>query len=278
MALSLASSTGSVRIGALCVAVAAVALLVQEPHRNAQAESSHDSATQESQGRVWSLRTDGWVLRVDSADVPLPVVARPSAPVPRFVLRSIKLSPFDHVIKRHAANAGFDWQLIAAVIFEESRFKPGSISPKGAFGLMQVREIAADAVGEYRFKLPEDNIRTGVRYLLHLEEMYVDMPERERQRFVLAAYNGGPGHLADARLLATRLGFDADRWEGGLRETLPLLEEPRYHQTVPLGYAQGRAIVGYVERVLDRYRHYQHLTAAAALEGIAALPSQRAEE
>jgi soluble lytic murein transglycosylase-like protein len=266
-----ASAVGSVRLGAIGVGLAAVVLLFEGPQRHGVAAVSPPAINDDRSERVWSLRTDGWVLRIDGAEIALPSVAVQVPTVPKLVLRGVKVSPFDHVIKRHAADANFDWQLVAAVIFEESRFQPGSRSPKGAFGLMQVREIAADAVGEYRFKLPEDNIRTGVRYLRHLDEIYADLPERERRRFVLAAYNGGLGHVADARTLADRRGYDPNRWEGGIRETLPLLEEPRYFDTVPLGYAQGRAIVGYVERVLDRHRYYQRLTATATLEEIASL-------
>lgn len=271
MTWSFASSVGTLRLGAVSVAAVAVVFLLHDPSTPDADASSQPADRTELSGRVWSVRTDGWVLRIDGAEVPLPEVPAPVGLAPRFVLRPAKLSPFDHVIKRHAAEAGFDWQLVAAIIFEESRFQPNSRSPKGAFGLMQVREIAADAVGEYRFKLPEDNVRTGVRYLRHLEDMYADLPARERQRFILAAYNGGPGHVADARTLAVRGGFDQNRWEGGIRETLPLLEEPRYNATVPWGYAQGRGIVRYVERVLERHRYYQRLTVAAALEEIAAM-------
>lgn len=270
MTWSLASAIASLRLGAIGVVLVAISLLFQDAnHPGAPKVTLADS--EDVGERVWSVRTDGWVIRIDGADVPLPTVAEQVASVPRIALPGVKLSPFDHVIKRHAQEARFDWHLVAAVIFEESRFEPNSRSPKGAFGLMQVREIAADAVGEYRFKLPEDNIRTGVRYLRHLDDMFADLPDRERLRFILAAYNGGPGHVADARALATRLGFDRNRWDGGIRETLPLLEESRYFDTVPLGYAQGRAIVGYVDRVLDRQRHYQRLTATATLEEIASL-------
>jgi membrane-bound lytic murein transglycosylase F len=253
-------------------------MLLRAPHSSDNNPLAvRSSATAASSGRVWSVRTDGWVLRIDSADVPLPGIPEAAA-VPIPVRAEIKLSPFDYAIQRHAANAGFAWQFVAAVIFEESRFEPNSRSPKGAFGLMQVREIAADTVGEYRFKLPEDNIRTGVRYLAHLNELYADIPARDRSRFVLAAYNAGPGHLADAQTLADRTGFDRNRWDGGIKETLPLLEEERYYPSVPQGYAQGRSVVRYVERVMDRFWHYQRLTAAATLEEIAALEAAKASE
>jgi membrane-bound lytic murein transglycosylase MltF len=276
MSRTLAASIGSFRLAAVAVAFGAVGLLVARhpDNPNPPATIITESEAAEAQERIWSVRTDGWVLRVDGADVVLPTVTEHIATLPKLVPHEPRLSPFDHVIKRHAAANGFDWRLIAAVIFEESRFRPNSRSPKGAFGLMQVRDIAADAVGEHRFRLPEDNIRTGVRYLAQLEQMFGDVRPRDRRRFVLAAYNMGPGHVTDAQALARRLGYDALRWEGGLRETLPLLEEPRYYDTLPLGYAQGRNVVRYVDLVLHRFRHYQRLTASAALEELAAIAEE----
>ena len=277
MSGGLASSAATLRAVALGLAVLAVAILLGSTNSSDESKQSSDVAAAVSAGRVWSVRTDGWVLRIDGAEVPLPGIPEVST-VPIPVRSELKLSPFDYVIQRHASNEGFAWQFVAAVIFEESRFQPNSRSPKGAFGLMQVREIAADAVGEYRFKLPEDNIRTGVRYLAHLNGLYAGVSQRDRSRFILAAYNVGPGHLADAQTLADRTGFDRNRWDGGIKETLPLLEEEQYYPSVPQGYAQGRSVVRYVERVMDRFWHYQRLTAAATLEEIASLEAAQASQ
>lgn len=276
MSGGLASSAAILRAAALGVAILAVAILLGSTNSSERNPATHVTAAI-SPGRVWSVRTDGWVLRIDGADVALPGIPEVSA-VPIPVRTEIKLSPFDYVIQLHASNQGFAWQFVAAIIFEESRFQPNSRSPKGAFGLMQVREIAADAVGEYRFKLPEDNIRTGVRYLAHLNDLFGGVSERDRSRFILAAYNVGPGHLADAQTLADRTGFDRNRWDGGIKETLPLLEEEQYYRSVPQGYAQGRSVVRYVERVMDRFWHYQRLTAAATLEEIASIEAAQASQ
>jgi len=47
-----------------------------------------------------------------------------------------RLSRYDHLIARHAERAGFDWRLVAALIFEESRFDHKRVSEAGAYGLM----------------------------------------------------------------------------------------------------------------------------------------------
>jgi len=150
------------------------------------------------------------------------------------------------------------------VIFEESHFDPVSESDKGAYGLMQVRPIAAHAVGMDRFQSPNDNLSAGVRYLRLLDETFHAAAERDRIGLVLAAYNMGPGHLRDAQRLARRFGFDPNRWEGHMDRMLPLLELPTIYTKLPNGFAKGRDTVAYVRRTIERYHQYEHQTAGAA--------------
>jgi membrane-bound lytic murein transglycosylase F len=171
------------------------------------------------------------------------------------------LSLFDAIIQRHARKEGFDWRLIAAIISEESRFNPRSRSVRDAYGLMQVREIAARAVGEKSFKTPEDNVRTGVRYLQHLRKMFWKSPLQDRRKLMLAAYHMGPSHVRDAQKLARRRGYDPHRWNGSMEIVLPLLEEPRVYATLAHGYARGKLTVAYVQRVLERFHDYRSRTA-----------------
>src|SRR5262249_49951990 len=138
--------------------------------------------------REWSLRVGGWYIRVDGADIPIPSLAEEPAPAPR-AGAAIMISPFDSLILHHATAEGFDWRLIAALIFEESRFDPTSRSDKDAYGLMQVRPIAAQAVGADDFTTPDDNVKTGVRYLRQLDETLADAAGDDRLGLVLAAYN-----------------------------------------------------------------------------------------
>ncbi len=49
-----------------------------------------------------------------------------------------KVSPFDDIIRSYSDSIGWDWRLVASLIYQESRFNPSVISPVGAYGLMQV--------------------------------------------------------------------------------------------------------------------------------------------
>jgi membrane-bound lytic murein transglycosylase MltF len=217
--------------------------------------------------RAWALRAGGWYIRVDGTEIAIPTLDEQTAAPPRASL-AVSLSPFDHLIVHHATAEGFDWRLIAAVIFEESRFDPSSRSDKGAYGLMQVRPIAAEAVGAERFTAPDDNVKTGVRYLRQLDEMFHEARGADRLGLVLAAYNVGPGHLRDAQLLARQFGYDPNRWQDGIDLMLPLLEEPAIYEELPSGFAHGSDTVAYVQRILQRYQRYKREIPAHDAEAV----------
>lgn len=263
--------------GAACVSVAfgaAVLEMMRQPLRGApvhQPLSPASAAVQDPDSQpqrlgTWSLRAGGWYIRVDGAEVPIPSVDDLTTAPPRAGL-AFTISPFDRLIAYHAEAEGFDWRLIAALIFEESGFNPASRSEKGAVGLMQVRPVAAEAVGAIQFEAPADNVRTGIRYLRQLEEMFAAAAPRQRLGIILAAYNIGPGHVRDAQVLARRFGYDPNRWEDGLDVTLPLLEQPAIYSQLPNGFGRGSKTVAYVRRILERYRGYRMQTVTSADPG-----------
>ena len=122
-------------------------------------------------------------------------------------------------MRGHAGNYRLDPALLAAVIWQESRFRPAAVSSAGAVGLMQLlpstaRGIAQRTGGsafvESDLYEPELNIRYGAWYLRHLLDKYGDT------QLALAAYNAGQtnvdGWLADGggiRFAETRHYVDA---------------------------------------------------------------------
>ena len=167
-----------------------------------------------------------------------------------------RLSRYDHLIVRHAEKAGFDWRLVAALIFEESRFDPKRVSERGAYGLMQITPIAAQEIGMRDYTAPPRNIEAGVKYLQTLSRQFPYGRLRDRLALILASYVIGPGHVEDAQRLALALGYDPHCWAESMEEVLPLLEDPRYRQRTLYGFAQGRHAVQYVNAVLKRYALY----------------------
>ncbi|MFP4309258.1 MAG: transglycosylase SLT domain-containing protein [Desulfococcaceae bacterium] len=160
-----------------------------------------------------------------------------------------KAGPFLPHIQSAAAEHGFDWRLIAAQIYQESRFRPDARSPAGAVGLMQLMPDTARNLGVADIRNPAENIAGGVRHLRKLYNFFDGAAgEADRLRMALAAYNVGQGHLLDARNLARRQGRDPERW-AVLAETLPLLRDERYYRDALYGYCRGTEPVNYVRRI-----------------------------
>jgi len=124
---------------------------------------------------------------------------------------------YRELFERHAAAYGFDWRLVAAVAFRESRFDAEAQSPRGAVGLMQLLPETAAYVGIEDATPVDANIEAGVRYLAYLRDDVLgneeNLDERARRHLMLAAYNAGPGRLRQLRAMTRDdLGLDPDRW------------------------------------------------------------------
>ncbi len=284
MPRQLSVSGAALRGTALLCGAAAVALFAAPAPVRTAPEAANPAAARQlppavpasaTPPGVWSLQAGGWYIRVDGAAVPIPSIADTSVPASQPAPQII-ISPFDRLIAYHANAEGFDWRLIAALIFEESHFDPTSRSDKGAVGLMQVRPVAAEAVGAVEFHTPADNVQTGVRYLRQLDDMFHAASGRDRLAIILAAYNMGPGHVRDAQMLATHFGYDPNRWQDALELMLPLLEQPSVYGQLPNGYAKGSETVAYVYRILERYKRYQIQTASEVINSQLARPARGA--
>ena len=119
----------------------------------------------------------------------------------------------------HAEAHGFDWQLIAAQAYQESRLDPRARSRSGALGLMQLLPATAADVGVTNLLDPELNLLAGCRYMAWLREHFVqdpDLDEEARIHFCLAGYNAGPSRVRRWREAAVGRGLDPDRWFGSV--------------------------------------------------------------
>ncbi len=113
------------------------------------------------------------------------------------------LSTYDRLFRKYAQEYGFDWRLLAAQAYQESRFDPLAKSLAGAIGLFQVLPRTAKELGFSRLEDPEEGAHAGIKHLARLtDRLEATLPVQQRMRFALAAYNAGWGHLADARQLA----------------------------------------------------------------------------
>jgi membrane-bound lytic murein transglycosylase F len=171
-----------------------------------------------------------------------------------------KLSPFDKTVQDSATSHQFDWRLITAQMYQESRFNPKARSHVGAVGLMQVMPRTARELG---YKLPFSDakgIEAGVTYLAWCRDRFdATLPPQERLWFSLAAYNAGIGHVFDARRLAEQQGLNPDIWFDHVEPAMLLLSQRKYYSQARFGYARGSEPVNYVRQIRRRYRAYLDL-------------------
>lgn len=178
--------------------------------------------------------------------------------------RTGRISPFDELFRRYAERFGFDWRLIAAQAYEESRFDPNAVSSVGAVGIMQVMPSTAGPMGIDNPEEPESGVLAGTKYLRHQYDLFDDVAtEADRIWFALASYNAGYGHVTDARRLASERGHDPDRWFREVARVMPLLARREYHRNTRYGYCRCQEPVNYVRRIRQKHRAYLEVTMAA---------------
>ena len=170
------------------------------------------------------------------------------------------LSPYDEVTRRYADEYGFDWRLITAQMYQESRFDPDARSFAGARGLLQVMPRTAKFMGFGKIDKPEVGLHAGIKYLDWVRNRFdPELPFNERMWFTLAAYNAGHGHVQDARRLARRKGWDGDRWFDNTEKAMLLLSKKQYASKARYGYVRGIEPVSYVRDIHQRYRAYAEI-------------------
>ncbi|MDR1592481.1 MAG: transglycosylase SLT domain-containing protein [Prevotellaceae bacterium] len=178
------------------------------------------------------------------------------------------ISPYDSIFKTVASVVGWDWQMLAAVAYHESRFNPETVSSAGAMGLMQLmpRTAARYGLDSATVYQPEANIKAATGYLKTLNAIFaaVEHPD-ERACFMLAAYNAGQGHVFDAMALARKFGDNPQVWHNSVEKYLKLKSNPLYYNDTVCRYGYFRAnhTVRYLNDVFTTYKRYMGMTDAS---------------
>lgn len=180
-----------------------------------------------------------------------------------YSLLSGKVSDYDDYFRQYSDSIDWDWRLLASLVAQESRFDPKVTSWAGAYGLMQLMPSTGDQFGIDVKSTPENNIRAGIKYIMWLQDMFEDKveDESERLKFILAAYNVGPGHVLDARQLARKYGKDPEIWADNVAYYLLRKSEPEFYHdpVVEHGFCRGEEPFNYVTGVIERYTHYLNI-------------------
>lgn len=176
-------------------------------------------------------------------------------------LKGNKISPYDQLIKQEAKRIDWDWKLLAAMIYQESKFVPDAEAWTGASGLMQLIPETAERFGADSLSDPQQNIHAGVSFLKTIDEYWNEhlSDSTEIISFSLASYNVGLGHVLDAQRLAEKNGGDPQKWTS-VATYLELKAQPQYYkdEVVRHGYCRGSEPVGYVHNIMGLWEHYRN--------------------
>ncbi|WP_215224269.1 MltF family protein [Echinicola shivajiensis] len=175
-----------------------------------------------------------------------------------------RISVYDDIIKNGSTLIGWDWRLLASLVYKESRFDTVATSYAGAKGLLQLMPVTLARFGVENPNDPSESLIGGVKYLKYLDKFWIErVPEvNERIKFILASYNVGHGHVNDAWRLALKFGMDTQNWDS-VAYFLERKSQPEVYRdpVVRSGYAKGHLAVAYVEDILSIYESYRILVA-----------------
>jgi membrane-bound lytic murein transglycosylase F len=173
-----------------------------------------------------------------------------------------RISAFDEIIKEGADQLGWDWRLLASLVYKESRFDTSAISYAGAVGLLQLMPVTLTRFGVKDPNNPAESLRGGVNYLRYLDRFWLErIPDNsERIKFILASYNVGHGHVQDSWRLAIKYGKDSRMWDN-VAFYLERKSKPEVYRDplVKSGYAKGHIAVQYVIDIISLYESYKVL-------------------
>lgn len=174
-------------------AAAAALLLLAMPFADARADvleiGRAGSTVVRASDSSWSGEPAGDAAATDGS---IDALGLPNAAVTTLAAPALPAT-VNAAFTRAATAANVNPSLLEALVWQESRWRSGAISPKGAVGLTQLmpgtaRDLLVD---------PHDvsaNLAGGARYLRRMLDMFDGDIER-----ALAAYNAGPGRVRLAR-------------------------------------------------------------------------------
>jgi membrane-bound lytic murein transglycosylase F len=155
-----------------------------------------------------------------------------------------KLSAYDKIFKREASKEQIEWQLVAAVVQQESNFKPYIKGKGGAFGLMQFMPSTGRRYGVNPESSPSTQIKAGTKKIKTDLKLWKEIPNpNQKIKFALATYNAGHAPIQKAQQKARLLGLDPLVWDGNVEKVL--------------SKKRGRRVAHYVKQVYKRYATFK---------------------
>jgi len=179
------------------------------------------------------------------------------------------LSPYDSLIRKYADQIGWDWRMLAALIWQESRFRIDARSGRGAEGLLQMLPSTAMRFHNDDMLNPEKNISAGTEYIGKLKGIFTRFAApQDLTKFVLAAYSAGEGRVLDCIRFARANDIPYSTWEDfeNVIETLRNKEGVQQDTLLQYGGLRGYETVNYVANVYSLYDAFMIISPGPSLQ------------
>lgn len=156
------------------------------------------------------------------------------------------------LFQKYATMYDFDYLMITAQAYQESRLEQNTKSPSGAVGIMQLLpSTAADSnVNIPGINTVENNIHAGVKYMRFILNRYFKdepMDQINKHLFAFASYNAGPAKISSLRRKAATMGLNPHVWFRNVE--------------VVAARDIGRETVQYVSNIFKYYLAYEQIIA-----------------
>ena len=154
------------------------------------------------------------------------------------------------LFRKYGDRYTFDYLLMAAQGYQESRLDNDVASPVGAIGVMQLMPETGEQQHVGDVHQVDPNIHAGVKYMRFVRDRYFEdqpMDDLNKVLFTFAAYNAGPGRVRQLQHEAKSRGLNPNIWFGNVER----IASERI----------GRETVTYVGNIYKYYLAYRLMTA-----------------
>jgi membrane-bound lytic murein transglycosylase MltF len=150
------------------------------------------------------------------------------------------------LFRKYGEEYQFDYLLMAAQGYQESRLNQNAKSHVGAVGVMQLMPKTGQAQDVGDIRKIDPNIHAGVKYMRFMRDQYFQdapMDDLNKALFTFASYNAGAGRIASLRKEAGQRGLNPNVWFGNVERVA--------------SERVGRETVTYVSNIYKYYLAYR---------------------
>jgi membrane-bound lytic murein transglycosylase MltF len=130
-----------------------------------------------------------------------------------------KFQDMGAIFRKYGDQYRFDYLLMAAQGYQESRLNQNAKSHVGAIGVMQLMPKTGQAQGVGDIHKIDPNIHAGVKYMRFMRDRYYEgqpMSDLDKGLFTFASYNAGAGKIDQLRKEAAQRGLNPNVWFGNV--------------------------------------------------------------